>query len=295
MAGMAWVKLHTDILGDPKLMRAARKGARGLELLPWVLAFAAAADDDGRLTVDGDAAEPEDIAHGIPGVLPTAVADCLASLTAIGVLAPDDDGALAFAAWQRRAMKPSDTPDAARARKQRSRAAHKDVTPCHAGQGVTVSRGGHATEGEGEGEGDAEKEAEPTRAESAAVDRERLAERLGMGGEQIVAAFIAACPPEQAWPGWVTAALVKLDGLGGAVPVPAPVMRRAIVAFTEKAKRWSVSSFEAFLATAASERDPPSLTGRLGRPRGGHRLSRAESNADYSKPTTDLSKVVWQK
>lgn len=288
MAGMAWVKLHTDILGDPKLMRAARKGARGLELLPWVLAFAASADDDGRLTVDGEPAEPEDIAHGIPGVDADAVSACLASLTTIGVLAPDDDGALAFAAWQRRAMKPSDTPDAARARKQRSRATHRDVTPGHAGQGVTVSRGGHATEGEEEGEGDTDKEAEPTRAAAADADRSQLVQRLGVGGEEIVAAFIAACPPEQAWPGWVTAALVKLDGIGGATPIPAPVMRRALLAFAQKAKRWSVSSFEAFLTTAASERDPP--RGVTARPR---RLSRAEANADYSKPTQSIHEVKW--
>lgn len=105
-----WAKLHVDILGDPKLMRAARKGAKGLILTPWLIAFAKQANDEGRLTVAGEPAEPVDISALLPGVTARAVAESLASLKRIGVLVTDDDGALRFAAWEKRSVggKPSD-------------------------------------------------------------------------------------------------------------------------------------------------------------------------------------------
>jgi hypothetical protein len=46
---MTWAKLYTDILSDPKLMRAARLGHEQLQLLPWFVVFAKQADDRGRL------------------------------------------------------------------------------------------------------------------------------------------------------------------------------------------------------------------------------------------------------
>jgi hypothetical protein len=118
---MAWVKLHTDIVNDPKLMRAARKGARGLEWTPWLIAFAKRANDNGRLTVAGEAAEPEDMAAGFPGAKPATVSACLDSLETLGVLERGDDGVLCFVAWDRRAGRISDKPEHVRDRVTRHR------------------------------------------------------------------------------------------------------------------------------------------------------------------------------
>lgn len=157
---MPWVKLHTDILGDTKLMRAARKGEKGLELLPWLFAFAGAAGDDGRLTVAGEPAEAIDIAAKIPGVKAAAVAECMFSAQRIGVLVDDGGGVLRFAAWDHRAGKPSDRPENVRERVQRHRdrkraeraqATHVD-TPASS-DGIALRNAspvtpGHAIEGE---------------------------------------------------------------------------------------------------------------------------------------------------
>lgn len=125
-----WAKVHTDILGDRKLMRAAREGAKRLDLLPWLLAFARQAKDGGRLTVGGKAAESADIAPLIPCISEQDVTDCLTSLTEIGVLAADPDGVLRFVKWEERQAKPSDSKEAIleRVRKHRRRK-KKDVTP----------------------------------------------------------------------------------------------------------------------------------------------------------------------
>jgi hypothetical protein len=118
---MPWAKLHTDILGDPKLMRAARKGARDLIYLPWLIAFAKLADDAGRLTVGEDPAEAADIAPLIPGASVKSVAVALASLESIGILARDD-GALRFTRWEVRSeAKPSDSASAIGERVKRFR------------------------------------------------------------------------------------------------------------------------------------------------------------------------------
>jgi hypothetical protein len=118
-----FAKLWTDVLGDEKLMRAARKGARNLQLLPWLIAFAKKAEDDGRLTVDGAPAEPIDISTQVPNATPRAVAASFEELLSVGVLIRQDDGALAFANWHKRSeRKPSDDPDAVRARVQKHRA-----------------------------------------------------------------------------------------------------------------------------------------------------------------------------
>ena len=121
MSAMPWVKLHTEILGDEKLMRAARKGAKRLDLLPWLIAFAAKAGDDGRLTVNGEPAEPQDIAEKIPGVRAISVEQCIESCRAIDILVLDSDGSLRFAAWKRRAGKPSDLKESVLARVHRHR------------------------------------------------------------------------------------------------------------------------------------------------------------------------------
>jgi hypothetical protein len=119
-----WAKLHTSILGDGKLMRAARKGAKGLEMLPWLFAFAKAEGHDGRLEVSGEPAEPADIAALIPGNPVKAVAQCMASCesNAVKMLVRDEDDVLCFVSWERRqSVRQSDTPEAINERVRRHR------------------------------------------------------------------------------------------------------------------------------------------------------------------------------
>ena len=127
---MDWCRLHTEILGDPKLKRAARKGAEQLHLLPWLFAFAKQADDGGRLTIGKQAAEPVDLAELIPCVTQAQVRQCLRELVEIGVLAIDSDGAHRLTAWDKRQTKPSDSRSAVaeRVRRHRSRQQGEGVT-----------------------------------------------------------------------------------------------------------------------------------------------------------------------
>jgi hypothetical protein len=121
---MAWAKLHTDILGDPKLMRAARSGMKGLEYLPWLIAFAKQSDDGGRLSVGGQPAELADFVSLIPGLRAKKIAESLKNLEQIGVLVRDSDDFLRFSAWERRSgTKPSDSASAIAERVSRHRAA----------------------------------------------------------------------------------------------------------------------------------------------------------------------------
>lgn len=179
---MPWCKLHTDIVGDAKLLRATRRGGKHLVVLPWLMAWAAAHDPEnqGRLVLDGEPAEPEDIAPLLPGVTAAMVRACEDAAEAIGVLVRDADGALRFAAWDHRSgdgsRKPSDHPDAVRERVQRHRErkalAHNDNAeagaagdtrgnaggnaPCNALQ-PDVQRDRNALDGEGDREGEGEK------------------------------------------------------------------------------------------------------------------------------------------
>ena len=154
-----WAKVYVDILGDPKLMRAAREGAEHLDLLPWLIVFAKQSHDDGRLTVGGKPAEPADIAPLIPHATGQHVAAALASCLDLEILIRDADGALRLARWKDRQTKPSDSKEQWRERKQRQRKREKaarntPVTPlsrdsvtrdnrdCHA----PVTRTCHATE-----------------------------------------------------------------------------------------------------------------------------------------------------
>jgi hypothetical protein len=142
---MAWVKLHDDILGDPKLMRAARRGGTELVLLPWLLAFASKAADHGRLSVGATAAEPEDIAYQIPGVTAAQIEACLRTCVAIGVLEMAEDGCFRFAKWEDRQAKPSASKSAVRERVQRHRAKRRERNAPEALQGVS----GHSGNGNG--------------------------------------------------------------------------------------------------------------------------------------------------
>lgn len=133
----SWLKLHVDILDDPKLMRARRHGYEQLVLVPWLFAFAKRANDNGRLSVGGAAAEPEDLVHGIPDDISIeAMRTALASCLNIGVLVEDPDGVLRFANWHVRQGKPTESAEAWRVRKQRQRTRQKlakkgTVTPRH--------------------------------------------------------------------------------------------------------------------------------------------------------------------
>lgn len=136
---MAWVKLYTDILDDRKFKRARRDGHTKLGLFPWVLAFAKDANDGGRLTVGGVAAEPEDLASCIPDddATPEAVAACLASCEAIGVLSREPDGTLKLTKWDDRQAKPSDSKSAIRERVKRHRDRRKSTKNEGQKRGVT--------------------------------------------------------------------------------------------------------------------------------------------------------------
>lgn len=158
MSGMQWVKLHTDILGDDKLFGACAAGFREIELLPWMISFAARANDDGRLSVSGESASPQAIARLLPGVRSGRVATCLKSLEAIGILVRQADGVLAFTAWERRAGRVAESRDVMRERKRRSRARHADVTRVT----LPVTQMSRAVEVEVEGEVEVEEELPPT-------------------------------------------------------------------------------------------------------------------------------------
>jgi hypothetical protein len=144
---MAWAKLHTDILADPKLMRAARRGARGLNLLPWLIVIAKQCEDEGRFTVAGEPMEPADMAPLIPGVTETEVAEACRSLIEIGVLV-EEAGALRLAAWGRRQQRPSETPAAVgeRVRKHRRKVKRASNDTCNDGCNDERNDGCNATE-----------------------------------------------------------------------------------------------------------------------------------------------------
>ena len=122
---MKWAKLHTDILGDPKLMRGARERWKGLVFLPWFIAFAKQADDDGRLSVNGTPVLPEDLVPLIPDATKKSIAEALTSLEAIGVLVRDDDKVLRFSRWERRQTGPSGPGDKAEGNRRRQQN-HRD-------------------------------------------------------------------------------------------------------------------------------------------------------------------------
>lgn len=138
-----YARLWVDILNDPKLMRAAREGAKHLTLLPWLIAFAKRADADGRLEISGIPAEPRDIAREIPNTNARSVAKCCEELRRIHVLELDEDGCYRFTAWDyRNSGKTSDSKEAIaeRVRKHRARKKAKNTHPgntSNALQGVT--------------------------------------------------------------------------------------------------------------------------------------------------------------
>lgn len=250
-----FVKLWTDILADPKLMRAARKGAKQLALLPWMLVFAKQADDEGRLTVNGEPAEAEDVAAAIPGITAKQVAECWVSLESMGVLVREDD-ALAFANWHERSGKPSDGPEAINERVKRHRARKRGVTPDHS-SGETPCNALHdekcnATEIELEKEKELEQEKEqemqqqqPRAREALGVGGEALADSRNelvrlLGGETVAGAttddFLAAAPDSTryAWARGLIAMLVPLGAKHVAPDVLLIAMQDFLVSDREK-------------------------------------------------------------
>lgn len=166
-----WAKVHIDLLGDPKLMRAARKGAKGLVLTPWFIVFAKGAADDGRLSIGGEPAEPADFVSLIPGQTLRSITAALVSLEEIGVLVRDSrDQALRFTAWEiRQEQAPSDSKEARRERVRRHRERQRNTSSNASSNGagntgdVTGVTGGDETE-------ERREESEEKRGDTASVD-----------------------------------------------------------------------------------------------------------------------------
>lgn len=227
---MAWAKLHTDIFGDPKLMRAARDGAQHLVLLPWLIAFAKLADDHGRLSVGGKPAHEEDIAHGIPGCRTAHVKSCIAGLIDTGVLVRDDDGVVRFVTWSRRNAKPpSADPEAVRGRVTRHRSksrnapettlqetGNEDVTPLRIERNDGETSLPRARGEEKRGRGEEEESVRRLHDGSALLDRLPEEDR----GE--VAMFLLRRPSPQAW---VSGVLAMLTGQHPPVVPPWSILR----------------------------------------------------------------------
>lgn len=246
-----YVKLWTDILGDAKLMSAARKGARELQLLPWLFAFAKAAQDGGRLTINGEPADPIDIAAQIPRCTAKRVAQALVEATAIGILEPDDDGALRFAAWERRAgEKPSDAPSAVRERVRRHRAKGKAVTHGNALQGED----GNATEEEEEVETEQERETETS---SSARDGESaVARQLPTDSDRnALTALLVRVPHAETWLAEMRA---SLDGMPGHVRTTAAQLGQAVREYVGNgaAQHPNLRQFRRYLEQAAAPAVP---------------------------------------
>ena len=216
-----FAKLWTDILADPKLMRAARKGAKQLVLLPWLIAFAQKCDDDGRLTVNGEPAETIDLASQMPGVSEKQVAQALAALENIGILVRDYDDALRFSAWEHRAGKPSDTRERVaqrvakhRERKRQQRGEKASAEPESNAAYVTPR---NALEEEEEKDQELQPQQPPPASAPNSLDAlpawTLLAERLGDRHAPQVRGFLELLPPEK-HAGWTARLSGWLDGLG---------------------------------------------------------------------------------
>lgn len=164
---MEWVKMHTDMLGKAKVMRAARKGAMGLQLLPWLILFAKRAKDQGRLTVEGQPAEFEDFAAAIPNLDEAELEACLATLVELKTLALVG-GAYVFISWERRQgypSRPSQAPEqvAGRVAKSRAKKGGNRVTRKGANlvtHDITQNGVGSVTHSETQGDVEGEEEVE---------------------------------------------------------------------------------------------------------------------------------------
>lgn len=264
MTALAWVKLHTDILGDPKLMRAARRGAKGLEQLPWLIAFAARAGDAGRLTIDGHPAEPQDIAAEVPGGKAATVAACLASLREIGVLVidGDDDRILRFAKWDERAGKPSDRPESIRERVQRHRQRKRGSDAATPGAPPPVTEGetpgnalhgvspafGNAIEEEEEEEGE-EEERELPPAAPPAVAGARLVEAVGRDLAERFYRGISERKGTDAANAFLATATASLDGMHGPALSPSQ-LAIAITDYLANGEQPNLKRFRGYLRAA---------------------------------------------
>jgi hypothetical protein len=173
MSRYPWVKMSSDILDNPVLMRAAREGHPQVAFLPYIVLFAGKADDNGRLTVGGKPAEPEDIAPGIPGAVPASVRACLAALAEIGFLLEEPGGVLRLADWLHSSGKPSDQPERVRDRVKNHRQRKRGNPPVTPVETRAETRGNalrNATEGD-ENRVDENRKEKPSAPGGAAVQR----------------------------------------------------------------------------------------------------------------------------
>lgn len=251
-----YAKLWTDIIGDEKLMRASRKGAKQLVLLPWFIAFAKKADDGGRLTVAGEPAESHDFVAAIPGATRKMVDAGLRSLERIGVLIRDQDGALRFAAWERRQwMAPSDTPEQVRERvakhRARKRESGTDVTTSvteSVTNDVTTARG---DEDEEDRDLDRDKDTPPPPLRARAL-RDRLtseADRLALD------TLLRRVPSPTAWAAEIDASLGGMPGHAHVSELQLGQALRDYVANGALAHP-RMKHFRAYLARAAKDTPP---------------------------------------
>lgn len=212
-----FVKLHTDILGDPKLLDAARRGAKHLALLPWLLAFAKRADDGGRLSINGRPADPRIIARDLPGVTVRKVVQALAELHAIGVISRDSDDVFRFVSWEKRAeTKPSDSKSAInlrvtahrnRVREARnSNNANESVTPCNALQVPECNATEKEKEEEKEKENPPTPHVKPKRRAPRKPSRSAATPPAGSADAEGGTAASAEPPPPPPAPSWSTQA-----------------------------------------------------------------------------------------
>jgi hypothetical protein len=135
--GYRWVCLDTRMPGNLKFTQAYHGGAEGLGFTPWLILQAGFIDDSGRLSAGPEPARAAELASGIPGATAEDIGNCIASLLAVRTLALRD-GVPVFVNWSHwlpdgwaerghENRKPSDSPEARRARKAKSRARRASI------------------------------------------------------------------------------------------------------------------------------------------------------------------------
>jgi hypothetical protein len=267
MTPLPWVKLHTEILSDPKLMQGMRRGLKGLGVLPWLLPFARRAGDEGRLTIAGEAASAADIAAELPDRTMTAkyVAAGLESLLTLGVLTADDDGALRFTRWGERAgdRKPSDRPEAIRTRVTKFRerhAADNGNAPRNAlHENGNALRNAPDREIEKEGEEEAEKPAAASSPAGETAGAKARSEVAGAVGDVLAARFerhVAERLGADAAVAHLREALSWLAGMHGAVLTPAQ-LAQALGDYVANRAQPNMRLFRGYLRNAAPRAEPP--------------------------------------
>jgi hypothetical protein len=266
---MLWVKLHTDILSDPKLMRAALRGAKHLHLLPWLLVFAKNSRDSGRISIAGEPAEPELIAAAVPGVKPKQIVAAMRELEEIGVLSTDDDGAKRFVNWDKRAEKPSDHPSAVKDRVHRLRERKRDGNAGETRVKRVTPSIGNATEGEEEEEEEEEGEEEGDSNNNNA--RGEFAE--GALGHELTTRLLERVRHQRS--AWSLSITDAMHGVPGFTLSPAQ-LRTAVTDYLANDESPNLGRFRGYLQRAAAT-PPPTAEPRRSAPQSAGARMRANT------------------